>query len=317
MTKRAAVMGFGVFVLLTLASLAQPQQGSWRTEHHDSLLVAPNATEVKYVYVKDSDWSQVTYIVEEPYPAVDVLHFISEDLKQKGWKPQYGPVDVNQWTDHATQYLWAATWINENYDTVGYMLYYMRDKGDRDDHHLHTLHVEANYVDGIAIRQRIARLKAEDARVATQEKFHSQVVRYRYGVAIVAYLAVLGTPLILVFRKSHFTVFYSGPYAWLTRINLLLFGTLTTPLLWFGAALISGVAGKELSLLTIVVGWVVTAMFAKVGYLVCGVVFLVAMGILRAEKIPKMVKIVHCALAAATLVFFALCIRFFSEPYHW
>jgi hypothetical protein len=48
MKKYAVVIGFGV--LLTVACFAQ--QGSWKTEHYDSLLVAPNATGVNYV---DSD----------------------------------------------------------------------------------------------------------------------------------------------------------------------------------------------------------------------------------------------------------------------
>ncbi len=80
MKKHAVVIGFGV--LLTVACFAQ--QASWKTEHYDSLLGAPNATEVNYVE-SENGLHEVTYIVEQPYPASDVLGFICEDLKQKGW----------------------------------------------------------------------------------------------------------------------------------------------------------------------------------------------------------------------------------------
>ncbi|WP_169746902.1 hypothetical protein [Edaphobacter aggregans] len=70
-------------------------------------------------------------------------------------------------------------------------------------------------------------------------------------------------------------------------------------------------------LVTGLAGVFVMMMFARIDYIVCAIVLLLAVGILRVEKIPKAVKIVHCALAAATFVFFALCILFFSDPYHW
>jgi hypothetical protein len=307
MKKYAVVIGFGV--LLTVACFAQ--QGSWKTEHYDSLLVAPNATEVNYVEWQ-SGLHQVTYLVEEPYPASDVVDFICEDLKQKGWTPKLGCSHVNRWMKMGpygpgsprAQYRWQGSWENEYNEQVQYLLDYTDSKND---HYLRTLHVQAytNSLSPQARSARSARLQAELAKAETEEKVNREVLRYKYGVAILVYLAVLGTPLILVLTKSRSTVFYRGRYAWLTSINLLLFGTLATPLLWVGGTQISAVSGKEGMLVTAVAGAVAMMMFARVGYIACAIVLLLAIGILSAEKIPRTVRIVHCALSLATLSFFA------------
>jgi hypothetical protein len=323
MKKYAVVIGFGV--LMTVVCFAQ--QGSWKSEHYDSLLVAPNATEVNYIEWQ-SGLHQVTYIVEEPYPASDVLSFICEDLKQKGWTPKPGCSDRNLWMKMGpygpgsprAQYRWMSAWENENNEQVEYMLDYTDSKSE---HYLRTLHVQA-YTNSLSPQERSARsarLQAELAKAETEEKLNRQVLRYKYGVAILAYLAVLGTPLILSFTKSQFTVLYRGPYSWLTSINLLLFGTVITPLLWIGAVLISAVFGKGglgLGLVAGVAGAVVMMMFARVGYIACAIVPLLAIGFVSAAKIPRAVRIVHCALSLATFSFFALCIHFFSGPLiHW
>jgi hypothetical protein len=320
MKKYAVVIGFGV--LLTVTCFAQ--QGSWKTEHYDSLLVAPNATEVNYVEWQ-SGLHQVTYLVEEPYPASDLVDFICEDLKQKGWTPKLGCSHVNRWMKMGpygpgsprAQYRWQGSWENEYNEQVQYLLDYTDSKND---HYLRTLHVQAytNSLSPQARSARSARLQAELAKAETEEKVNREVLRYKYGVAILVYLAVLGTPLILVLTKSRSTVFYRGRYAWLTSINLLLFGTLARPLLWVGGTQISAVSGKEGMLVTAVAGAVAMMMFARVGYIACAIVLLLAIGILSAEKIPRTVRIVHCALSLATLSFFALCIHFFSGPLiHW
>jgi hypothetical protein len=320
MKKNAVVIGFGV--LLTVACFAQ--QGSWKTEHYDSLLVAPKATEVNYIEWQ-SGLHQVTYILEEPYPASDVLSFICEDLKQKGWTPKPGCSDRNPWMKMGlygpgsprAQYRWMSAWENENNEQVQYTLDY---KDSKSEHYLRTLHLQA-YTNSLSPQERSARsarLQAELAKAETEEKVNRQVLRYKYGVAILVYLVVLGTPLILAFTKSRSTVFYRGRYAWLTSINLLLFGTLATPLLWVGGTQISAVLGKEGMLVTAVAGAVVMMMFARVGYIACAIVLLLAMGILSADKIPRAVRFVHCALSLATFSFFALCIHLFSGPLiHW
>lgn len=314
MKRYAAVLGFGVLLSLTCFG----QQTSWRSEQYDFLLVAPNATEVKYV-----NWPngvhQLIYNVEEPYPALYVLGVICTDLQQKGWELQPGAPDVNRWWKTGfdvpgksrTQYRWSGTWGNEENEGLSYTLDYTDSKND---HYLRTLHVEAIYSDGIAARQNAARAREELERAKAQEKLHNRVIRYQYGAGAVAYLAVLATPLILQFRKSQYTAFYRGPQAWLTSINLLLFGTLATPLLWLGASAIAALIGKESLLVAGVAGVVVMMMFARVGYIVYAIVPLLVVGILRSEKIPKPVKIVHCALGAATFIFFALCIASFSGP---
>jgi hypothetical protein len=157
--KRGVVLGFVVFV--TAVCLAQ--EGSHKAEHRDCLVVAPFATEVKYAEFHGRD--QLTYTVEEPYPATDVLAFISDGLRRQHWKPlQYDlwnpkipSSHVSGWTafDEATAtpqqrvYQWMAQWKNDKHDVVSYVLQYSYAKEDvskEPEHHMRTLHVRAMYL---------------------------------------------------------------------------------------------------------------------------------------------------------------------------
>lgn len=152
--RYAAVIG--LVLLLTGGCLAQP--ASWRVERRESMLVAPLATQVKYVDIPGLD-EELTYIVEEPYPATDFLAFLREDLKRKNWKPlPYYPGQPNTPSSHMTgwsrfgvdgsevprpEYRWLASWEDENHDIVGYWLQYTNSEKE---HYLRTLHVEATYI---------------------------------------------------------------------------------------------------------------------------------------------------------------------------
>ena len=157
--KHVIVIGFAA--LLGVACFAQ--QGSQRAEHQDCLLVAPFAAEVKYAKFQGRD--QLTYTMQESYPATDVLAFISDSLRKKHWKPLrydlWNPKTpsshVRGWTGfddatvmpHQKVYQWMAQWENDKHDVVSYTLQYRYPKQDANlepGHDMRTLQVMAIYI---------------------------------------------------------------------------------------------------------------------------------------------------------------------------
>jgi hypothetical protein len=157
--RHGIVIGFAAF--LAVACLAQ--QESKRAERRDCLLVAPFATEVKYAEFEGRD--QLTYTVQEAYPAAEVLTFISDSLRKKHWKPlrydlwnpKIPSSHVRGWTvfDDATGmssqrvYQWVAQWENDKHDAVTYALQYRYPRQDANlepEHHMRTLQVKAIYI---------------------------------------------------------------------------------------------------------------------------------------------------------------------------
>jgi hypothetical protein len=157
--RHAIVTGFAAF--LAVSRLAQ--QGSQRAERRDCLLVAPFATGVKYAEFYGRD--QLTYTVQEAYPATDVLAFISDSLRKKHWKPlrydlwnpKIPSSHVRGWTEfdeatgmlHQRVYQWMAQWENDKHDVVSYALQYSYPKQDANlepEHHMRTLQVTAIYI---------------------------------------------------------------------------------------------------------------------------------------------------------------------------
>jgi hypothetical protein len=157
--KHAVVVGFAA--LLAVTCVAQP--GPQTTQRRDCLLVAPFATEVKYVELYGR--LQLTYNVEESYPAADVLAFISDGLRRKRWKPllydfwnpKIPSSHVTGWTEfddatampHQRVCQWMAQWENHEHDIVSYALQYMYPRQDaklEPEHHMRTLQVTAIYI---------------------------------------------------------------------------------------------------------------------------------------------------------------------------
>jgi len=119
MKQLIVVIGF--VVSLALACLAQ---SPWRTEHHDSLLVAPAATDVRYV-----NWSrgpdELTYTVRVPFPASELRQSICDQLERKRWKVVTLFPCGTEWMKYGPgNYRWEAWWTDENEDKVQYMLDY-------------------------------------------------------------------------------------------------------------------------------------------------------------------------------------------------
>src|SRR5512146_2007403 len=82
---RTAIL-HSIIVMIVVACSAQ---GSPLTQRPDSLLVAPFATDIRYLAANGNDQvtDQLSYSVEESYPATDTLAFIRDGLKRMGWKP--------------------------------------------------------------------------------------------------------------------------------------------------------------------------------------------------------------------------------------
>jgi hypothetical protein len=145
MKEHAVMIGLGA----SLAVCCLAQQTSWKTEHHEGLLIAPHATGVRYV-----EWpgaaDELRWSVQEPYPATRLRKFVCDELKQKGWRAKSGCSDTDQWwktpfKDHGilrTNYRWQTTLVKENGDTVVYLWDYTGGNGAN---YLQMLDVQAVY----------------------------------------------------------------------------------------------------------------------------------------------------------------------------
>jgi hypothetical protein len=195
------------------------------------MLVAPLATQVKYVEVLGLD-EELSYSVEEPYPATDLLAFIGEDLKRKNWKPlpyylgqPHTPSShVNGWIRFGIdgtggprpEYRWMAWWEDENHDTVGYWLQYTNSK---QEHYLRTLHVVASYMPAKTAAQLAAekgppsRLKPSGLRDIVRQQGGVYVLDGN-DIGIAIWLLVMST--ILIGGGPLIWAWLSGVPAWLS-----------------------------------------------------------------------------------------------------
>jgi HEAT repeat protein len=145
------IVVIGSVVSLAVACLAQ---APWRTEHHDSLLVAPGATDVRYV-----NWStgpdELIYTVREAFPASAFRQSICDQLERKGWKSLTHSACGTEWmTPGPGAYRWQGAWTDENGHNVEYMLDYA--SGD-----LKHLRVQATYSPGKLARNSRQRISSQ------------------------------------------------------------------------------------------------------------------------------------------------------------
>jgi hypothetical protein len=135
------------------------QKANDEDKYSASLVVAPLAKSPKYLKYQDGR-QQVIYSTESEYPAEDVLSFISEELKKRGWKPlpqDFFNPDIPSshqrgWTffeDHTQQpwtgvYAWNADWENGSHDIVVYVLRY--ESPDNSTRNLKNLQVIALFI---------------------------------------------------------------------------------------------------------------------------------------------------------------------------
>jgi hypothetical protein len=153
----------GLIVISGVGGLLQARP---QPQRPDSLLVAPFATHISYLAAngKDRLADQLSYQVEESYPATDTLAFICDSLQQKGWKPLeydfWNPTIPSShsrgWTNfvdasHEPEqrvYQWMAQWKNEKHEIVNYVLRY-RVPAAKNAHSMP--HAEMNNLQVIAI----------------------------------------------------------------------------------------------------------------------------------------------------------------------
>lgn len=139
-------------VLLALAAVmplatCQPNNEQSGDKYSDALLVVPGAQKVNFTRFQGSD--QVTYTLSAPYPADEVISYISDELGAKGWEPlNYDLLNpgiptshVRGWTSfgdmtttpHTVVYQWMAEWEDTLQDIVLFNLEYRWPKGGAAD----------------------------------------------------------------------------------------------------------------------------------------------------------------------------------------
>ncbi len=174
-----------VILLMTALSVSlvfgcNQQQGQSKGEYSDSLIVHPRANDVRFSKHKGTD--QLTYRVEEKFPASDVIGWISKKLRENGWEalayhylsPHLLSSHVKGWTKFidATKstkqivHSWAAEWKDRSENVVHYALQYRYPEDGNPN--LTELEVIAVYTPARLARQ------GQDAARKLQEEFSRQ-----------------------------------------------------------------------------------------------------------------------------------------------
>lgn len=135
-------------LIAALASSCLAQQAAWKAEPQDGLLVAPHAAGVQYVASVTLPYQQLTYTVQEPYPATRLWKSLCDQLEEKNWHAQFGCSNADEWwktpyVSHGisrTNYRRQITFSKEDRETVTYMLDYSAAEGEN---YTQKLHVQA------------------------------------------------------------------------------------------------------------------------------------------------------------------------------
>lgn len=113
--------------------------------YSDALMVYPEATQVHWAKFNGTD--QLIYQIKVDYPADEVIFWVSDQLKTKGWQardedywnPGQPTSKVRGWTQfadatvqpQATVDAWVGQWENGSGDIAEYVLRYQYPPGDR------------------------------------------------------------------------------------------------------------------------------------------------------------------------------------------
>jgi len=309
MIRSATLMGLcGMFCLGSFS-----QQISWRTEVQECLLVPSNATGLEHAQWGPRGPFQLTYDIPIRYPAKSVTQFLCEDLQKNGWQAQTGCSEPATWwvtniktpTKSYPQYRWQGNFTNEKNDTATYLLDYTYAK---DQDYLKTVHVNAScslHPVEIPVRQQPESRSLVD-------KIDAKTLRF--VLTFFFFLLLFAVPPLILFTRARSAVFYSGPNAWLTYLNLFFFSPVVMTFLCFGIALVGSLLGSEQALLAALGGALNMMAFATIGYFAGALLLVLAARILFVKELPGAVRITHLALNLATLCFIAVSIRFFSGP---
>jgi hypothetical protein len=144
---------------------------------------------------------------------------------------------------------------------------------------------------------------------------------YRLGFFFLYLLALIVIVWLLTLGKVRSAVFYSGPGAWPTWINLGLFIPVVLSFLSIGGIILAalGPAIKDnpaegAAAIAVVVIWLILWLFSMAGYVAAPIVILLMVKILVAKTVPRNVKIGHAVLGLLSLRFFGACIIGYSGP---
>jgi hypothetical protein len=157
MLRRNIISLLTVVSLLLLASCSQ-RVDSGTAEYSRSLIVAPRAKDVKFSKYKGAD--QLTYRVDEKFPATKVIGTISKTLEGTGWTPlknDFFNPDlpsslVTGWTKFTDStrtttevvHSWAADWKDSSQNIVRYTMQYRYPENGQPN--LTQLEVTATYM---------------------------------------------------------------------------------------------------------------------------------------------------------------------------
>jgi hypothetical protein len=306
---KALAIAIVASILLPVHSPAQ--ETMWHTEGHDSLLVAPDAHDVKYVRAA---MDTLTYTVDVPYPAPDVVGAICSDLQRKGWQATVGCSHQDQWWKYGpggtAPYARNLIWVSPGGDDVEYHLDY--DEPLPGERNPEVLHVRADFTPSEAIVR------------PTRTFPVIPVTVFRAVVNLVGFGLILGTVIVLQLPKVNSIVFYMGLDSWVTSTNLVFFGPVAATFFAFDLLFIIqqfGEGGEGASIAGGIAAVGLMWLIGKISFVICAVVLFLTYRTLSAKSIPGKVKKVHFVLNIASIAFFGLCgyLAYFADQplFHW
>lgn len=141
---------------LSCALLAGCERAASAPRHSDALVIARFAGEV--TFTRSQGQEEMRYVVQDEFPAEDVLAFIRTELGRRNWKPlRHDLLNPAQLSSHLRGWdqvddakpeqpvrEWTAQWENDNHDIVSYRLEFRAAKDGSPD--LRTLHVTGAYM---------------------------------------------------------------------------------------------------------------------------------------------------------------------------
>jgi hypothetical protein len=158
-----------VLILVVLLTACQ----SLAEQRHSSILFVPSdATDIKW---SDEYSGAVHYVMQQEFPAADLLKQIESQMKRQGLSPVrrdlFNPTQDNShsrgWAnfvdrDDSTVFLWIGDWKADSGDQVRYELRYRVRKGDKTART--RLDVYAMHIDAASVM----RLQADQQRPAAR-----------------------------------------------------------------------------------------------------------------------------------------------------
>ena len=148
MLQRRSII-YGLVLSATVIVLAGCERAASAARHADALVIARFAGDISFT--RSGAQQQMRYVVQDEFPAEDVLAFIRTELARRNWKPLRNEFlnpsqpssHLRGWVESGAVRRWTAQWQDDSHDIVSYTLEYRDDRGVPD---LKTLHVTGVYM---------------------------------------------------------------------------------------------------------------------------------------------------------------------------